>query len=112
MHGIMSGIAALDQLADPALRIIVEPDEAATTCEARMVEQREMVEAELERCVCEEDSKPRQVLARLRGLGEAVAQASHSSAHLPQERFAIICKAQAPSPDPAGLIPVKFLTKK
>ena len=56
-----------------------------------------MMKAELKSCISKKGAELRQVPARLHCLSKAVAQASHAQAHVPKERFAIICKAQAPS---------------
>lgn len=73
MHGIVVSITACHQLAHPAVRIIVDPDETAAACEAGMIEQREMMEAELESSLGKQRAELREVLAGLRGFSEAVA---------------------------------------
>ena len=48
MHWILGRITRCNQLGYPAARIIIEPDEATAAREAGMIEQREMMETELE----------------------------------------------------------------
>jgi len=84
VHWIVDAIAAADELLDPLVGIIIDPEISVRGAgKARMIEQCEMIEAELKRDIAEQGAKLRQIAAGLGGLGEAVAEPLHG--HSPRE---------------------------
>ena len=82
MHRIVGGVAAGDQFLGPAFRIIVDAEQPGpATAEARMVEQREIVEAKLARGFGEQGAQLREVRAGQRGFSEAVAETPSRAGH-------------------------------
>ena len=80
MHRIVGGQAAGHELLDPFLGIIVDPKKSRMRrAETRMVEQGEIMKAEIAGDVPEQRSEVRQVRAGPRGFSEKVAEPPHRS---------------------------------
>src|SRR4051794_5372970 len=95
MHGIVDCKAARDDLLGPALRIIVDPHKPGTRCaEARMVEQREIMKAELGGDAAQKRPKLGEVSAAPRGFREAIPEPPQVASS-PKDRFTSWRKAPA-----------------
>ena len=78
VHRIVGAIATADEFLDPVMRIIVDAEKFARGAgKARMIEQGEVMEAELEGGIAEHRAERRQIGARVGGLSEAVAEPPH-----------------------------------
>lgn len=85
MDRIIGDVAALEELADPVLGVIVDPDQCTRAfAKARVIEKREEMKPEFPGSVSEQASEIRQAGAGSRRLGKAVAKPPHCANRMPR----------------------------